>query len=159
MFRTLLQIASFASESLAPPPLPAMNFHGFPGARRLNVLLVEDDESDAYLIGEVLQENPRVREMLRAEDGLKAFELVRCGWFVPDLAIVDIRMPRKDGFSLLEDFAALPGPRFPSVILTSSKARTDAWRAKHYGAVEFLTKSWSRKQLAADLDRAIEGAF
>jgi CheY-like chemotaxis protein len=158
MINVLRQFAASALANLSPSP-PATNLGGFPGTPRLKVLLVEDDEADASLIREILEANPRVREVLHAEDGVKALELVRCGWFNPDLAVIDIRMPRKDGFSLLEDFAAVPGPRFPSLILTSSKTRNDAWRAMHFGAIDFITKSWSRKQIAADLDRAIEGAF
>jgi two-component system, response regulator PdtaR len=159
MIKTLRQIAAFAQSSLAPSPPPAVNLNGFTAIPRLKVLLVEDDEPDAYLIGQVLEENPRVREVMLAEDGVKALELVRCGWFNPDLAIVDIKLPRKDGFSLLEDFSNIAGPRFPSLILSSSKARSDAWQAMHYGAIEFISKSPSRKQLAAELDRAIEAAF
>ena len=140
------QIASLARASLAPAPSPPLRLSGFAATPRLKVLLVEDDEADAYLIGQILEELPRVREVMLAEDGVKALELVRCGWFIPDLAIVDIRMPRMDGFSLLEDFAGLDGPRFPSLILTSSSSRVDAWRSMHYGAIEFLRKSTSRKR-------------
>ena len=59
----------------------------FPATPRLKILLVEDDEADANLIREILEANPRVREVLLAEDGVKALELVRCGWFNPDLAV------------------------------------------------------------------------
>lgn len=159
MIKTLRQIAAFAQANLAPGPSQTINLSGFSAIPRLKVLLVEDDEPDAYLISQVLEDHPRVREVMIAEDGVKALELVKCGWFNPDLAIVDIHMPRKDGFTLLEDFAAVAGPRFPSLILTSSRARTDAWQAMHYGAIEFLTKSPSRKQLAAELDRVIEATF
>ncbi len=131
----------------------------FPNTPRLKILLVEDDEPDAYIIAQVLEGNPKVRQVARAEDGVKALELVERGWFEPDIAIVDLHMPRKDGFSLLQDFAALCRTRFPSVILTSSSAGADAWRAMDCGAIEFVTKSASPKKLAADLDRAIEKAL
>jgi CheY-like chemotaxis protein len=121
----------------------------------LKVLLVEDDEPDAYLIEQSLSGNPKVGEILRAEDGVKALELVDKGWFSPDLAIIDIRMPRKDGLALLRDFAAMEQGGFPKVVLTSSAARADIRDAIHGGAVEFITKPASRRKLIAELDRVI----
>jgi CheY-like chemotaxis protein len=122
-------------------------------AAKLRVLLVEDDEPDAYLIGRFLASNPRVGEVVVAEDGVKAFELVDKGWLSPDLAIIDLHMPRKDGLALLRDFADREGPKFPSVILTSSQARADSRRAFLCGAMEFITKPDMPDQLAAALDR------
>lgn len=123
------------------------------------MLMVEDDDPDAYLIGRALERNPRVRGVVRAEDGVEALDLVRRGLIHPDLAIVDLHMPRKNGISLLADFAKIADRRLPSVILTSSKSYVNAWRAKHRGAIRFLTKSPSPEQLAIDLDRVIEVAF
>jgi len=51
-----------------------------------------------------------------------------------------LKMPRKDGFTLLREFAARKEVNFPTVILTSSKAGADVYRAKKRGAVEFVTK-------------------
>jgi CheY-like chemotaxis protein len=127
-------------------------------SRVLKILLVEDDEPDIYLINRALEGNPRVGEVVVAEDGLKALELIDKGWVRPDLAIVDLHMPRKDGFALLRDFAAKDRRPFPSVILTSSAAGADAHRAMHCGAVEFITKPDTPAKLAAALDRAIYNA-
>ena len=130
MLRTLQQLANLDRPIPFRPSVHSF-FHSPP---RLNVLLVEDNDADAFLVGEILARNPHVREVMRAEDGMKALELVRCGWFKPDLAIVDVHMPRKDGYSLLEDFAFLSEPRFPSIILTSSSRRANSWKASDCGA-------------------------
>ena len=145
-----------AARSLIEEPPPLIYFDLFPNTRRLKVLLVEDDEPDAYLIENALSGNPRVGEILLAEDGVKALELVDKGWFAPDIAIIDLHMPRKDGFSLLQDFCAMANGGFRKVILTSSSARADVYSAVHCGAAEFLTKPSSRRKLAAALDRVIE---
>ncbi len=155
MLRTLQQLANLDRPIPFRPSVHSF-FHSPP---RLNVLLVEDNDADAFLVGEILARNPHVREVMRAEDGMKALELVRCGWFKPDLAIVDVHMPRKDGYSLLEDFAFLSEPRFPSIILTSSSRRADSWKASDCGAARFLTKSIWRKEFAASLEDAIEDAL
>jgi response regulator NasT len=157
MKRTWSKVLSAARALTAEPP-QLKYYDLFPNTRRLKVLLVEDDEPDAYIIANALSSNPRVGEVLVAEDGVKALELVDKGWIRPDLAIIDLHMPRKDGFSLLQDFAAMENGGFRKVILTSSSARADVQIATHCGAVEFFTKPHSRKKLAAALDRVIENA-
>jgi CheY-like chemotaxis protein len=125
----------------------------------LQVLLVEDDEADAYLIRRALAKNPWVAEVVLAEDGVEALELLDKGRVSPDLAIVDLHMPRKDGLVLLRDFATRVSAQFPSVMLTSSKSSKDALRATKRGAVEFITKPKTERQLAVALNRAIHDAF
>jgi len=123
---------------------------------KLQILLVEDDEADAYLIRRALAKNPRVGEVLLAEDGVEALQLFDREWFSPDMAIVDWHMPRKDGQALLEDLGNRTAVRFPSIVLSSSKSNKHALGATKTGAVEFMTKPKSEDQLRAILDRAIE---
>ena len=156
MRRALRKILSVSRRLIDGPP-PSRPFDEFPNAKGLKVLLVEDDEPDAYLIEQALSGNPKVGEILRAEDGVKALELVDKGWFSPDLAIIDLRMPRKDGLTLLKDFAAMERGGFLKVVLTSSAAGSDIRNAFHGGAVEFITKPASRKKLTAELDRVVAG--
>jgi CheY-like chemotaxis protein len=124
----------------------------------LHVLLVEDDEADAYLIRRALAKNPWVADVVLVEDGVEALELFDKRWVAPDLAIVDLHMPRKDGLGLLKEFATR-AVQFPSVVLTSSKASKDAIRAWKRGAVEFITKPKTEKELAATLNRVISNVF
>jgi CheY-like chemotaxis protein len=120
---------------------------------KLRVLVVEDDEADAYLIRKALDSNPRVGEILLAKDGVAALELLD-HMASPDLAIVDLHMPRKDGFALLLDFAARD-THFPSVVLTSSRSGADSLRSRKRGADAFLTKPNTIEKLANALDEVI----
>lgn len=161
MRRKWRQFVSMARSSFYAPPQLFHYVDVFPpepNSRMLKILLVEDDEPDIYLINRALESNPRVGEVVVAEDGITALEMIDRGWVCPDLAIVDLHMPRKDGFALLRDFAAKNRRPFPSVILTSSAAGADAHRAMHCGAVEFITKPDTQEKLAAALDRAIHNA-
>jgi CheY-like chemotaxis protein len=127
----------------APPSQAPMRLAGAGDIRankRLRVLLVEDDDADVYLIRRALSELPKVSEVRVARDGVEALELLDAWAGGPDLAIVDLKMPRKDGFALLREIALRNSGAFPSVVLTSSKAGADAYRAKKRGAVEFVTK-------------------
>jgi CheY-like chemotaxis protein len=109
-------------------------------SKRLRVLLVDDDDADVYLIRRALADLPKVAEVRVARDGVEALELIDSWTSGPDLAIVDLKMPRKDGFALLREFAARKSVTFPSIVLTSSKAGADVYRAKKRGAAEFITK-------------------
>lgn len=140
----------------AEPTLPTRPFgvlHA-PACADLNILVVEDDEADAYLIERALADHPRVERIVRATDGVEAMEYLQDG-IEPDLAIIDLQMPRKNGFSLLIDLACSRAPRFPMVVLTSSTARTDAIRSKLRGADQVLTKPDTVGELQTMLDKVI----
>ncbi len=125
----------------------------------LHVLLVEDDEADAYLIRRALAKNPAVAEVVLAEDGVEALELIDRRHISPDLAIVDLRMPRKDGLTLLKDLSMRSAAQFPAVVLSSSKSRRDAIRATDRGAVRFVTKPKTEADLSDVLDRIIHDVY
>jgi CheY-like chemotaxis protein len=121
----------------------------------LQILVVEDDSADAYLIFRALSDNPRVGEIIHAWDGIEAMEMIESGAVDPDLAIIDLHMPRKNGFSLLVELACRDQPHFSTVVLTSSKASSDAVRSKLRGANQFLTKPDSVEELDSVLSRAV----
>ena len=122
------------------------------------VLVVEDDDADAYLIERALAANPDVRRVVRATDGVEALHLVDIGAVDPDVALVDLHMPRKSGFQLLVEFAERRDPCFPMVVLTSSTAPTDAMRSRLRGATRVLTKPDTVEGLEAVLSAAIASA-
>jgi CheY-like chemotaxis protein len=105
----------------------------------LCVLVVEDDEADAYLISRALSRHPSVGTVVRAPDGVEALRMVEQGEVAPDLAFIDLHMPRKNGFNLLAAFGGAE-LSFPMVVLTSSTAPTDAVRSRLRGAMRVVTK-------------------
>jgi len=119
--------------------------------RRLNVLLVEDDDADVYLIRRALTQIAGIGEVKVARDGVAALLIVDNWSEGPDLAIVDLNMPRKDGFALLRELSARKSVAFPSVVLTSSKSGADAYRAKKRGAAKFVTKPNSAEKWLVSL--------
>jgi CheY-like chemotaxis protein len=122
------------------------------------VLVVEDDDGDAYLIERALMANPNITGIIRATDGVEALLLVDVGAIRPDVALIDLHMPRKNGFQLLADLAARREPCFPMVVLTSSTAPTDAMRSRLRGAARVLTKPDSVEELESVLSAAITSA-
>jgi CheY-like chemotaxis protein len=121
----------------------------------LQILLVEDDDADAYLISEVLTRDPRVGFVRRARDGVEALEMIDEGRATPDLAIIDLHMPRKNGFSLLLELSVRPVSDCALAVLTSSVADADAIRSKLRGANYYLTKPVAMAGLAVALSDII----
>jgi|HubBroStandDraft_4_1064222.scaffolds.fasta_scaffold46295_3 CheY-like chemotaxis protein len=122
----------------------------------LCVLAVEDDEADAYLIRRALADNPMVGKVVHACDGLEALAMVNNGLVKPDLAFIDLRMPRLDGFELLVAFADRPREGFPMVVLTSSASPGDAIRSRLRSATRVITKPTTITELYTVLKDAIE---
>jgi CheY-like chemotaxis protein len=125
---------------------------------RLCVLVVEDDEADVYLISRALAAHPSIGDVAYASDGVEAFDMVDSGEVEPDLAFIDLHMPRKNGFSLLTAFACDPERNFPMVVLTSSIAPADVIRSRLRGAIRVVTKPDSVEAMQEALAAAIGAA-
>jgi CheY-like chemotaxis protein len=134
----------------ASPPQPNMT-----PRRGLTVLVAEDDDADAYLIRRALSRLANVGTIVQAPDGAEALRMVEAREVEPDIAFIDLHMPRKNGFNLLAALAAGDAPRFPMIVLTSSTAPNDAMRSRLRGAVRVVTKPDTEQAMEAELARAI----
>jgi CheY-like chemotaxis protein len=123
--------------------------------KRLNILMVEDDKADAYLIETALLSNPLVGEIVHARDGVEALKVVDARTFKPDLALVDLQMPSKNGLSLLLELRNRVLVEFPAVVLSSSRSGADRVRARVRGADTFITKPNNLKKMTETLDAVI----
>ena len=121
----------------------------------VDVLLVEDDPGDVVLIREAFEFN-KVRNALHTvSDGVEALDFLhRRGPYAgaprPDLVLLDLNLPRKDGREVLEEIKADRDLRtIPVVILTTSEAEEDILRSYDLHANAYVTKP-------VDFDRFIE---
>ncbi|MBV9993895.1 MAG: response regulator [Caulobacteraceae bacterium] len=124
----------------------------------LCLLIVEDDDADAYLITHAVAGHPAVARVVRARDGVEAMETIETGEIAPDMAFVDLQMPRKNGFNLLTALAQRPGPGFPIIVLTSSSSPLDAQRSRLRLAAGVITKPDTTTLLEEVLTAAIDAA-
>lgn len=146
---------------MSAPESPGLDPHSVTGdlqCRPLQVLIAEDDEADAYLIRQALQASPMIGGIAVARDGEEALALMRSGGLRPDLAIIDLNMPRKGGMGLLVDFACGGWDRFPVAVLTSSKSSIDQFRARLRGAHTIITKPDTQEELAEVLEGLVASA-
>ena len=105
------------------------------------VLLVEDDPGDVVLIQEAFEHN-KVRNRLHVVgDGVEAMDFLRNGGERPDLILLDLNLPRKDGREVLAEVKGDPALRsIPVVVLTTSKAEEDILRSYDLHANAYVTK-------------------
>jgi CheY-like chemotaxis protein len=114
--------------------------------RPIEILLVEDNPGDVRLTIEALKE-AKVRNHLNvAKDGVEALAFLRReGSYAesvrPDLILLDLNLPRKDGREVLAEIKADPSLRsIPVVILTTSQAEQDIVRSYELHANCYITK-------------------
>jgi CheY-like chemotaxis protein len=141
-------------QALQHPTASASASGGAPAG--LCVLVVEDDEADTYLISRALTDNPAIGAVVNARDGVEALAMIERGEVTPDLALIDLQMPRMDGFRLLLALADRP-VRFPMVVLTSSASPSDVIRSRLRNAIRVVTKPDSVAEMYAVLKTTIEG--
>ena len=112
----------------------------------IQILLVEDSPSDAKLTLEALKMAKVVNQVSHVEDGVEAMEfLSREGKYAqaerPDLILLDLNLPRKDGREVLEELKTNPDFQLiPVVILTTSQAEQDIIRSYKLHANCYITK-------------------
>jgi CheY-like chemotaxis protein len=106
------------------------------------VYLVDDDEEDLELVQEALLLNSYEGPVKTASDGAKLMDLLQDGDDrQPNVIVLDLNMPRKDGFSALEEIKTHPVYKsIPVIILTASAAKSDKLKCFELGCTSFFTK-------------------
>jgi DNA-binding response OmpR family regulator len=109
----------------------------------MKILLVDDDPDLLSVTGFALQQAGYL--VVKAADGVQALEMFEREQ--PDLAVLDVNMPRMNGFDLAQRLRARS--RIPLVVLTVRSEEEDVVRALGLGADDYLTKPFSPRVLLA----------
>jgi two-component system response regulator RpaA len=117
-------------------------------------VLVVDDEPDVLLLCRVNLEIAG-HEVMEASNGDRAVELALRE--APDVVVLDVMLPRRDGLTVLSDLAADERTRDTPVILLTAKTQVEdrlaGWRA---GCAEYLTKPFSPGDLTEAIGRVVD---
>jgi CheY-like chemotaxis protein len=117
--------------------------------RRAVILYAEDDDDDYVLVRDALAEAGVAHDLRRVEDGEEVMDyLARRGRFagaeaapVPDIVLLDLNMPKKDGREVLRDLKVHPWlRRIPVIVLTTTRAEEDVARSYALGVNSFIRK-------------------
>ncbi|HOD96768.1 MAG: response regulator [Candidatus Paceibacterota bacterium] len=102
------------------------------------ILVIEDDPFLANLLKLRLEKDKF--EVIQAKDGEEALKKLK--EIEPDLILLDLILPKKSGFEVLEDISLNPSLRNKPVIILSNLGQTaDIQRGKQLGAVEYFVKA------------------
>lgn len=129
--------------------------------RPVEILLVEDNPGDVRLTREALKEGKVCNNLHVAEDGDKALAFLRqggngAGAPRPDLILLDLNLPKRDGRELLAEIKSDPSlRRIPVVILTTSRAEEDILKTYDLHANCYITKPVDLEQFISVV-KAIE---
>ena len=109
----------------------------------IKILIAEDDTFFSSLIVHNFQ--AAGYEVMGAFDGNETIDRIK-SWN-PDLIVLDIMMPIKDGYGVLEEIKKDPAyAHIPVMVLSNLGSAADIERAKHYGIVDYLVKANSNPQ-------------
>ena len=117
-----------------------------PSDRPVHILLVEDNLADIELTIEGLRDAKVRNELAVARDGVEAMAYLRgeapyADAVRPDLVLLDLNMPRKDGREVLAEMGADPRLAvIPVVVLTTSAAEIDVLESYQLSAAAYVTK-------------------
>jgi len=122
------------------------------------IFLVEDNPGDVYLLEKALQNHQIAYELTRYEDGeeaIRAFSKEDCP--APDLILLDLKLPRREGFDVLRAVRTKPVlVGVPVGILTSSDAAQDRHRVALIGAERYIHKPPTLAEFMDEVGKAIE---
>lgn len=127
----------------------------------IEILLVEDNPGDVRLTREALKEGKVCNNLHVAEDGDKALAFLRqggngAGASRPDLILLDLNLPKRDGREVLAEIKSDPSlRRIPVVILTTSRAEEDILKTYDLHANCYITKPVDLEQFISVV-KAIE---
>jgi two-component system response regulator len=123
-----------------------------PEVRPVEILLVEDDPDDEGLAQEALRDSPVPVYLNVVEDGEAALTYLRGEGeykdaILPDLILLDLKMPKKGGLEVLAEIKADPAlRRIPVIVLTTSDSPQDTLRAYDLQASCYITKPADLKE-------------
>ncbi len=120
-------------------------------------ILLVDDEPSILLSQEFLMEQEGY-DIKTATDGEEALEAVR--ELLPDLILLDVMMPKRDGFEVCQTIRANPEWKAIKIILLTAKGReVDQEKGLAMGADDYVTKPFSTQELVKKVKSILETSF
>lgn len=119
------------------------------------VLAIDDSSTDRAIMKKCLK--PLGVTVLEASNGLEGLDIVKNGEKTPDAVLVDIEMPRMDGYSFAAEVRKYNKfKNIPLIAVTSRTSKTDRMRGVESGMTEYITKPYTPEYLANVVKRNIK---
>ena len=112
-----------------------------------NVLIVDDSKTDRTIMQKALE--PLGVNITEATNGVEALQMLKSGDKSFDIVLIDIEMPRMDGYTLAGEIRKYSRYKYlPLVAVTSRTSKSDRMRGVEVGMTEYITKPYSLEYLA-----------
>ncbi|WQS28493.1 chemotaxis histidine kinase/response regulator CheAY2 [Helicobacter pylori] len=119
------------------------------------VLAIDDSSTDRAIIRKCLK--PLGITLLEATNGLEGLEMLKNGDKTPDAILVDIEMPKMDGYTFASEVRKYNKfKNMPLIAVTSRVTKTDRMRGVESGMTEYITKPYSSEYLMSVVKRSIK---
>ena len=122
--------------------------------RETHLVLVADDEEDIRALVAF-----RLRragyDVITAADGAEALTLATTR--LPDLIVLDMMMPKKSGFLVLEKLRSRPGGMIPTIMITGNEGSRHRAYAEMLGVREYIRKPFAMEKLVRAVDDVLAG--
>jgi len=130
-----------------------------PAKKTYSVLMADDSEDDRFFLRRAMDDCERFRPVAEVQDGAEAIAYLkgegefadRSRFAMPDLLLLDLKMPRATGFDVLEWLKTESFPDLKVAVLSGSVLDSDKEKCKRLGAHAFFTKSACVSQIKAML--------
>ncbi|MEN4046288.1 MULTISPECIES: hybrid sensor histidine kinase/response regulator [unclassified Sulfurimonas] len=118
------------------------------------VMIVDDSKTDRTIMRKALE--PMGITLVEASDGQEALNLLKSGDHNIDAMLIDIEMPRMDGYTLASEIKKYNRYKnLPLIAVTSRTSKSDRMRGVESGMVEYITKPYSADYLASVVQRNV----
>ena len=117
------------------------------------ILVVDDESTNRYLLEYVLMENNY--QIVQAENGITGLDMVKK--MIPDLILLDIRMPKMNGYEVCKELQKNTlTNHIPIIFITSASNTEDIVKGLNAGAVDYIKKPFIPKELIARIEIQLE---
>ena len=120
--------------------------------RKRTILIADDEPEVVQLVRMILEWEGYT--VVAAADGLKTLERVET--HNPDLILLDVRMPKMSGLTVLEHLAKSEAVAIPVIMLSVVTTQPDVRSALQRGAVAYLTKPFELKEMTRLVEQILE---
>jgi len=142
------------NSALAAPEESAAAVNEKTKASDYTVMIVDDSKTDRTIMRKALE--PMGVTIVEAADGQEALNILKAGDYNFDAMLIDIEMPRMDGYTLATEIKKYNRYKhLPLIAVTSRTSKSDRMRGVESGMVEYITKPYSSDYLASVVQRNV----
>ena len=150
----LMQMAKGVKASVVSPSESAQISNEKTKPSDYKIMIVDDSKTDRMIMTKALE--PLGISLVEASDGQEALNILKSGEHCFDAMLVDIEMPRMDGYSLATEIKKYNKYKnLPLIAVTSRTGKSDRMRGVESGMVEYITKPYSADYLSSVVQRNV----